>query len=1388
MPKDPPQRPKKPGVKYDLTTCACLLSCFDFQQRGFVDRDDWKRGTEMMQLSEMGEDEGLWAKVLATYGGEIEGCVAIARLQDVVPMDPRISLMMRAMVASVATVEERLARQARRTADQGASRANRIILNMRRKIIEPVYHAWVELVSSKKRIGQRAAKAAFNGSLGRAWRQWSSVAEALAETRQRLRRFGARFVQQGLGRAWNAWLAVAEQRARMQAIGRRMRNQGLTRAFNAWVEKVGEGAAKQAQMRKALGRLVHRELIGCWEKWTGVAAAARRKATQLRKVARRFGHAREGAAFNSWLAVLAENRLMRKVLRRALHAGVGRAFGRWYECVEERIRLRELAMRIGRRMMNRVQAATFDSWYECIQASIEKREATLRKAIVQIHYKWVAMCFGAWSGLSQGVTDRRSKALGGALGRMRMRAAALCFEAWAESYRRAGALRAKYATRFVAAGLGAAYRTWAETSRELKRLKSRLKKIAIRMARRVEVLVLTEWHAFVKEAHGYMRVALARWVNGELNVAFLRWHEHASGASRMRRLLRKSLGRYANALLSKCFVAWVGMAVAEVSRRETLTRSALTLLSGKRELLLKNRFVHWHDLVRGVKERRNGLLRKAILRLRNQQLVSGWNLWMEHHEACRGMRRAAIAWRQAAAARAFRSWAHKAESARRLRQLGTAVLARWRGGVLTKVFLAWASHIGSERTRREQSQLRALAALSGRYEMLMQLQFCAWRDYARAAHHRRLELATKVFRRYANQAVTRCFLAWQALAASARQTSNDKMARALALLSDRNELLLRAAFVALRRAIAKQQDERQALVQKSLMRMKYGVLHAAFEEWRAAYLEAKRKRVAAGGGSGGGGAGFDRAAKAELAAARADAAHAAQQAAEQARRNDELQARITQLEALVLGMLPVLPPETPPAPAHAPVAPEPVPEPLPCVDLAPMFASLRGFGQVIGATLGAMHGLTQAVSEVRLASEVGGGAGSTGSRRGGRSWELSEVPPTATAGEAAAWVSNRLSVLESELHGQLDSALHTLRHSERTLEDGLRNVRLSQLGTLEVPLHPLPIGSVDAAASHILMSEVRSLQTQLATTRRELKDVIRTKAYRYEMAYMRTELHSFLFGGGPAGSAAAIGASELIHDTTVARQALLAADESRALSRALSRVDSESVTGGIEDEAAAGGDTSRSSQQALQGMRGIEEEELLPPRLSPRASSHQSHVPSPRPSRPASASLKGRAAPPPTPTARDASATQFFEMPPYHYDADLGGAGSVAARFGIGVSGAASAREGGAGAGCRSVGGPAPPTRPSRPRSAVVGVSPRMKALVSGEPLGAYAGGGVPMSSVAADGQFEPDPSDAVGMGWASRGHFAQQLEPRQVVAGRGSNGRLVSSRPPSAGVRPAPA
>ena len=79
-------------------------------------------------------------------------------------MDPRVSMMMRAMVASVSHVSEKLERSQRRAAEQGHTRANRIILNMRRRIVEPVLLAWAELVRSKQAIGRRAARCALHSS------------------------------------------------------------------------------------------------------------------------------------------------------------------------------------------------------------------------------------------------------------------------------------------------------------------------------------------------------------------------------------------------------------------------------------------------------------------------------------------------------------------------------------------------------------------------------------------------------------------------------------------------------------------------------------------------------------------------------------------------------------------------------------------------------------------------------------------------------------------------------------------------------------------------------------------------------------------------------------------------------------------------------------------------------------------------------------------------------------------------------------------------------------------------------------------------------------------------------------------------------------------------
>lgn len=298
--------------------------------------------------------------------------------------------------------------------------------------------------------------------------------------RAQLRRFGGRFANHGLSKAWNAWIEMSEQRARLLAVGRRFANPALTRCLNAWIEAAAEAAHKQRQARKALGRLRNRELVGCWMIWSELTSKLAEQRIKLRRVLRRLVHAKAGAAFNSWVGLVDERRQMAKVLRYALHAGVGKAWRRWEEMVEERERLRAVALKVGRRMLHRVAATVFDSWcvgappgpspstaasaprsspppalhsclrsssshrYEAVQATVEAREATLRKVLIQMHLRWVALCFRAWAGTASGAAAERTKALGGALGRMRMRAAALCLEAWVALFRESQALREKY--------------------------------------------------------------------------------------------------------------------------------------------------------------------------------------------------------------------------------------------------------------------------------------------------------------------------------------------------------------------------------------------------------------------------------------------------------------------------------------------------------------------------------------------------------------------------------------------------------------------------------------------------------------------------------------------------------------------------------------------------------------------------------------------------------------------------------------------------------------------------------------------------------------------------------------------------------------------------------
>ena len=67
------------------------------------------------------------------------------------------------------------------------------------------------------------------------------------------------------------------------------------------------------------------------------------------------------------------------------------------------------------------------------------------------------------------------------------------------------------------------FAAWAVTASREAGVRSRMRAMAIRMARRTEVLILQEWHRYTVEAHSYMKTALARWLNEQLSNAFDQW-------------------------------------------------------------------------------------------------------------------------------------------------------------------------------------------------------------------------------------------------------------------------------------------------------------------------------------------------------------------------------------------------------------------------------------------------------------------------------------------------------------------------------------------------------------------------------------------------------------------------------------------------------------------------------------------------------------------------------------------------------------------------------------------------------------------------------------------------------------------------------------------------
>ena len=195
---------------------------------------------------------------------------------------------------------------------------------------------------------------------------------------------------------------------------------------------------------------------------------------------------------------------------------------------------------------------------------------------------------------------------------------------------------------------------------------------------------------------------MVRWLNEALCTAWDAWVAFAEDRQRMIRLGRLVLGRYANALQSKCLLAWFSFAADAIESRQRTTAQALQFLSGRQELVLRARFDAWAKLVDEARQRREAAKRSVIVRVRNRHMAMAWQAWFDMHLEVGRAKKAANLWVDGAVSKAWRTWDNYVYQRKRMQTLARLMVARFRDSLLARVFFNWAYVVRMDRSNREE--------------------------------------------------------------------------------------------------------------------------------------------------------------------------------------------------------------------------------------------------------------------------------------------------------------------------------------------------------------------------------------------------------------------------------------------------------------------------------------------------------------------------------------------------------------------------------------------------------------------------------------------------------------------------------------------------------------
>lgn len=204
----------------ELTVCISLASLFDFEKSGYVSQENWQKGMATLMMEELGKDAKVWERLVGMHGSKDagKGRLDIQRLTDVVPIDPRVSVLLNAIVKGLVGMRDFIGRTYRKEEKEKDLRKHRTIINMRKRITMPVFTAWRDYTRECRRIFKKAGFHMKHNAYAKGFRTWMfNIEELRAEAEERKRE--------------------ERKMRRVKASAMRMMNAKVVGCWNTWVEE-----------------------------------------------------------------------------------------------------------------------------------------------------------------------------------------------------------------------------------------------------------------------------------------------------------------------------------------------------------------------------------------------------------------------------------------------------------------------------------------------------------------------------------------------------------------------------------------------------------------------------------------------------------------------------------------------------------------------------------------------------------------------------------------------------------------------------------------------------------------------------------------------------------------------------------------------------------------------------------------------------------------------------------------------------------------------------------------------------------------------------------------------------------------------------------------------